>query len=85
MEYLREWSARDRGLAEGLLAYEDSIGPHGIPWRVALDDEDGSWLEVEEITDHAQAAIDRWHLEHKGKDSDPGTRLVVVDTRPKKG
>jgi hypothetical protein len=84
MDYLRDWSARDRGLAEALIVHEESIGPHGIPWRDALNDENDGWFEAEEVTDYAQAALDRWHKEHQGKDAEPGTRLVVVDTRPKR-
>lgn len=82
MEYLREWSARDRGLAEGLISHEDSVGPHGIPWRDALNDDNDGWFEVEEHQDHAQAALDQWKKDHSDKDVEPGTRLVVVNTRP---
>lgn len=65
------------------MAYEDSVGPHGIPWRDALNPDLDGWFEVEETIDNAQAALDLWHKDHHGKDDvDPGTRLRVVDTRP---
>lgn len=82
MEYLRNWSARDRGLAEGLIAYQDSIGPHGIPWRLALDDDMDGWFEVEQHTDYAQAALDRFRQDRGSSDAEPGARLFVMNTRP---
>lgn len=83
-KYLRDWSARDRGLAEGLLVHEDSIGPHGIPWAVALDPESDGWLEVVEVVDYAQAALDRWRKDRREK-AEPGARTIVVDTRRPSG
>lgn len=74
------WPARDRALAEALIEYEASIGPHGIPWRVALDPESDGWLEVSEQVDYAQAAIEQWEERHKGQRT-PGARLVVRDAR----
>lgn len=79
MTYLDTWSARDRGLAEALLEFEASVGPHGIPWRDALDPESEGWFEVEQVTDHAQAAIDRWHKANPKPQ--PGTRVRVIDAR----
>lgn len=76
------WSRRSRALAEGLIESEESVGPHGIPWADALDPENDGYFEVEERVDYAQAPIDRWQRENKGKDTEPGVRLVVVDTRP---
>ena len=81
MTYLREWSSRDRGLAEGLLLYERGLGPHGIPMRLATDDDADGWYEVEERTDYAQAAVDQWRDSLKGRHP-PGVFPVVVDTRP---
>ena len=78
--YLRQWSTRDRGLAEGLLLYEAGLGPHGVPMRVALDPDMDGWLEVDERVDYAQAAIDRWRESQHGK-SEPGVFPVVVNTR----
>lgn len=80
MTYLREWSSRDRGLAEGFLLYEQSLGPHGFPMHLATDDDMDGWFEVEERTDYAQAEIDRWRESLKGRHS-PGVFPVVVDTR----
>jgi hypothetical protein len=76
-----QWSARSRALAEGLIEREKSIGPHGIPWADALDPDNDGWFEVREEIDYAQKPLDEWHKEHQGKDIDPGTRVVVVDTR----
>ena len=79
MAYLREWGARDRGLAEALIEHEDSLGPHGIPWSRALDPDSDGWFEVVEVTDHAQAALDRWHKANPKPG--PGVRVRVVDAR----
>lgn len=76
MTYLGSWSKRDRGLAEALLEHEDSIGPHGVPWQDALDPDSEGWYEVVEFTDHAQAALDRWH-KNNPKPA-PGVRIRVV-------
>lgn len=84
MTYLKDWSPRDRGLAEGLLVYEDGRGPHGVPWRDAFDDDLDGWFEVETRVDHAQAAIEKWRA-NDGKAAEPGTRVFVVDTRGRDG
>jgi hypothetical protein len=80
MTYLREWSSRDRALAEGLLLFESGTGPHGIPMRYALDPDNDGWFEVDERVDYAQAAIERWRESMHGK-AEPGAFPVVVDTR----
>jgi hypothetical protein len=77
------WTPKDRGLAEALIEHEAAIGPHGIPWDVALDPESDGWLEVEEITDYAQAALDRWHEDRSKSPAEPGVRVHVVDARTK--
>jgi hypothetical protein len=87
MTYLRDWSSRDRGLAEGLVLYEAGNGPHGIPMRLALDPDNDGWFEVDEHVDYAQAAIDRWRESRRGH-TEPGAFPVVVDVRerrPKRG
>jgi hypothetical protein len=81
MTYLREWSPRDRGLAEGLLTLEGATGPHGIPTWIANDPEAGTWLEVEEDVDHAQAALDTW--QQGQTHPTPGLFPRLVDTRTK--
>jgi hypothetical protein len=78
--YLRTWSTRDRGLAEGLLLYEAGMGPHGIPMHAATDPDMDGWYEVDERTDYAQAAIDRWRDSLHGK-PEPGVYPVVRDVR----
>jgi hypothetical protein len=77
--YLRDWSTRDRGLAEGLLLHEAGIGPHGIPLRIATDPDMDGWFDVEERVDYAQAALDQWRAEQK--DPIPGTYPVLVNLR----
>lgn len=79
---MNTWSARSRGLAEGLIELEESTGSHGIPMDLALDPDMDGWFEVVETVDYAQAELDRWHHDHKGKDTEPGVRLRVVNTRP---
>lgn len=83
MVYLDEWSARDRGLAEALLEHEDGLGPHGIPWSEALDPDAEGVFEVEPVTDHAQAALDRWHKANPKPG--PGVRARVVRSDEKTG
>jgi len=75
----REWDARDRGLAEGLLAYEAGLMPHGIPAEIALDPDNDGWFDAVPVTDHAQAAIERAQKENK--DPEPGLRYGVRYTR----
>lgn len=78
--YLRQWTTRDRGLAEGLLLYEAGMGPHGVPMRHATDPDMDGWYEVDERVDYAQAAVDRWREAQHGK-AEPGIFPVVVNTR----
>lgn len=66
-------------MAEGLIEYEASLLPHGIPSWIALDDEAGTWLEAEPITDYGLAAIEQ--ATKQEKDPEPGTRYRVIDTR----
>jgi hypothetical protein len=49
--------------------------------RTALDDEFDGWFEVDERTDHAQAAIDAWR--EANKKPGHGVFPVVVFTDPK--
>lgn len=80
MTYLGDWSGRDRALAEGLLLYEASTGPHGVPMRDALDPDNDGWFEVDEQVDYAQAAIERWRESKRGN-AEPGMFPVVIDAR----
>lgn len=66
------------------MVYEDSIGPHGIPWTQALDPDADGWFEAHEVVDYAQAALDRWREERQGKTVEPGTRVTVRDSRVKR-
>ena len=75
-------SERDRGLMEGLLTFEQSLSPHGFPWREVLDPLSDGWYKVTPKIDNTQMAVDRWH---KGTpDPPPGTRLFVEDERKTK-
>ncbi len=89
MEYLgleepgSPWSRRSRGLAEGLLAYEDSLNRLGFPRRLATDDDADGWYEVDDsVVDYAEAALQRW--EKDNPNAEPGTLPRVVDTRLEK-
>lgn len=82
-KYLR-WSRRDRGLAEGLIFYEEALGSHGIPTWLSQDPE--RVFEVDEVVDHAAAALDEAREEYeRGKGSNHGLRLIVVDRGPRPG
>lgn len=78
MDFLTEWSARDRGLAMGLIEAERSVDEYGIPWDVALDPERGTWLEVKPDVSMSAAAVEQWRKQHPKPE--PGTVLRVVDT-----
>lgn len=72
------WSERDRGLAEGLLSYEQSLGSHGFPSWIAEDPE--RVFEIDEKVDHAQAALDEAREEYqRGDNVAPGLQLVLID------
>jgi hypothetical protein len=67
-----KWSSRDRGLAEGFILYEQGIGPHGIPLRLALDPETEDEYEVDdELVNYAVVAFEEWQKDHP--DPLPGT------------
>jgi len=66
-EYLGEslpgepWSTRDRALAEGLDLYEDGLGPHGVPLRLALDPTTEDEYDVDdELVNYAVVAYEEW-------------------------
>jgi len=86
MEYLgleppgSPWSKRSRGLAEGLLVHEESLNRFGIPRRIATDDENDGWFEVDDSTiDHAEAALQQW--EKATKHPELGVQPRIVNTR----
>lgn len=85
MEYLGHeapsspWSRKSRGLAEGLLLYEQSVNQFGIPLREATDDEMDGWYEVDDTRiDHSVAALQRW--EKETKKPEPGVIPRIVNT-----
>ena len=81
MQYLTQWSKRSRALAEGLVLYEGSIGPHGLPRHIAQDR--GRKFVVDEVYDGAQAALDEAREEYsRGNGLGHGVSLVVVDEGP---
>lgn len=81
-KYLREWSGRDRGLAEGLLIYEGGLNPVGLPPHIARDKD--RRFNVEEVIDQAMATLEETQAEYRVGDAKPtpGLRLVVVDNGP---
>lgn len=89
MEYLglepagTGWSYRSRGLAEGLMLYEQGLNRFGIPRRLATDDDADGWYEVDDtMVDYAEAAFARW--EKETKNPEPGVQPRIVDTRVEK-
>ena len=81
MTYLSQWSARDRGLAEGLILHESQQHVCGHQWDRATHPEMDGEYEVETVTCHACAALDRWRAEQKGT-PEPGVLPIVRDFRP---
>ena len=75
---MTEWSEKDRGLAVGLLALEDST-VLGVPASVAFDDESDGHLVAVPRVNHAQAAIDR--AREQDKKPAAGTEYFVADLR----
>lgn len=77
----RRWTEVDRGLAEGLIVYEASLNPLGIPSWLARDESRG-WVPDEDV-DFAMAAVERaqWQAQkNQGKGEPPfGLRYVVMD------
>lgn len=80
-EYLG-WSRRDRGLAEGLLTYEASLNPVGIPVHLARDP--GRRFGLDEVMDHSMAVLEEAQDEYArpGGQKQYGLRLVVKDEGP---
>lgn len=77
----KRWTEVDRGLAEGLIVYESSLNPLGIPSWLARDESRG-WVPDEDV-DFAMAAVERaqWQAQKdQGKGEPPfGLRYVVMD------
>lgn len=73
--YLDRWSARDRGLAEGLLLYEDSLNAAGLPPHIAQDPD--RKFVLDEQHDHAMAVLEREQQREDHK-PEPGVRLTVL-------
>lgn len=78
VEFLRDWSVRDKALALALEDFEATTTAHGNPVSVAFDEERGSFLEVKEVVDWEAAALEEYQSEHKNPP--PGMRYRVVDT-----
>lgn len=78
MTYLTEWSPRNRGLAEGLLLYEDDLGPYGYTRRAAMDEANEGEFEVEELHDFAQQAIDEWRKDNETPEPGVVPRVVLT-------
>lgn len=73
----RRWSEEDRLLAVALTIYEAEQTRHGLPARIVLDDELGSWIKIDDsLTDYAEAALAAYREQHK--DIPPGTILRPV-------
>jgi hypothetical protein len=70
------WSLKSRGLAQGLLLYEDGTNRLGIPHHVARDPENAGFFEVDDsLIDHAEAAYEQWQKENTSPE--PGALPVV--------
>lgn len=83
MEFLHDWHPRDRAIAIGLTAYEDTTSPYGHPLSEVYDDDSDGHYEARPIFNYEDVAIAAW--EKNNPKPDPGTRLQVVDTRKGEG
>lgn len=77
----KPWSVKSRGLAEGLMLYEQSVNRFGIPLREATDPDMDGWYEVDdEEIDYSEAAFEEYS--RNTKHPEPGVIPRVVNTRP---
>ena len=59
------------------MLYEEQVNQYGIPYRIATDDENEGWFEVDDsVIDHAAAAIEEY--QKNTKNPEPGVRLSVT-------
>ena len=63
-----------------LTELEDDTGTEGHPLSLEYDDDMDGWFEARPVVNHAAAARERYLQQHPTLE--PGTRLIVVDTRP---
>jgi hypothetical protein len=82
-KYLAKWSKRDRGLAEGLLAYEGDLNRFGYPSHIARDA--SRRFAPDEGLDYAVAAAETFERDMRKAKNDPppGFLLFVKDMGPK--
>lgn len=80
--YLAKWSRRDRGLAEGLLTYEASLNPIGLPPHIARDP--NRRFGLDEVVDQSMALLEETQAEYQRADGERqyGLRLIVKDEGP---
>jgi hypothetical protein len=78
-----QWSEVDRGLAEGLLAYESDLNRLGYPSHIARDP--NRRFAPDEGLDYAVAALESYERDmRKAKtEAPPGLLLFVKDMGPK--
>lgn len=72
------WTERDRGLAEGLVFYEEHLTRHGIPDWLAFDPAQ-EW-EPDEGVDGYAAIVEETEAEYRkdGKERPAGLRIWAV-------
>ncbi len=76
-KYLAKWSRRNRGLAEGLIVYEESLNDLGIPSWIARDPA-REW-DTDEVMDYPAAAVGEVRDEYaSGGKPNHGLRIVVM-------
>lgn len=73
-----QWTRVDRVLAEGLIVYEGSLNPHGIPADRATDPE--RVFKIDEDMDYAVEAYEEAQEEYRtGENRKAGLMLRVID------
>lgn len=76
----KPWSVKSRGLAEGLMLYEQSVNRFGIPLREATDPDMDGWYEVDdEEIDYSEAAFEEYS--RNNKNPEPGVMPRIINTR----
>ncbi|GAA2237740.1 hypothetical protein GCM10010401_07430 [Rarobacter faecitabidus] len=76
---MKDWSPRDRALAEGLEILEATTSEHGHSVADIYNDDLDGWFEARPIINQEAAAIERWEKDNPKPEL--GVRLRVVDTR----
>lgn len=75
------WSQRERALARGLAALEESTGPNGFPKELEEDPDQDGYFTAVPVVNYASKAVQQY-IKDKGENLEPGTHFRVKYDRP---